>query len=246
VDALAPADVVDVWETGRGRHPVDRALALLAATAPAVARDELAALSVGRRDAELLRLRQATYGDRFEVQSACPACGERIELQLRCADLLATQPAAEVTGEHGTEVAGYQLTYRMPDSFDLAAIAALEDVAAARHLLLERCVLDVRGPSGEEVEVIELPERATTAVAEAMAALDPQAEILLDLTCPQCAHGWQSRLDIALVLWAEVTAQARRVLLEVDQLARAYGWSEDEILHLSPARRATYLELVGG
>jgi hypothetical protein len=245
VDALAPADVIDVWETGRGRHPVDRALALLAATAPAVARDELAALSVGRRDAELLRLRQATYGDRLEVQSTCPACGERIELQLRCADLLATQPAAEATGEHGIEVAGYQLTYRMPDSFDLAAIAALEDVAAARQLLLSRCVVDVRGPSGE-IAVADLPERATTAVAEAMAALDPQAEILLDLTCPQCAHGWQRRLDIALVLWAEVTAQARRVLLEVDQLARAYGWSEDEILHLSPARRATYLELVAG
>jgi hypothetical protein len=31
---------------------------------------------------------------------------------------------------------------------------------------------------------------------------------------------------------------------EVDALARAYGWPEQAILQLSPARRARYLEMV--
>jgi hypothetical protein len=32
----------------------------------------------------------------------------------------------------------------------------------------------------------------------------------------------------------------------VDTLARAYGWPEQVILQLSPARRAMYLEMVTG
>jgi hypothetical protein len=34
--------------------------------------------------------------------------------------------------------------------------------------------------------------------------------------------------------------------MEVDALARAYGWREADILALSPARRAAYLELARG
>jgi hypothetical protein len=38
---------------------------------------------------------------------------------------------------------------------------------------------------------------------------------------------------------------ARSLLAEVHSLARAYGWTESEILALSPQRRSTYLEMVG-
>src|SRR5690606_9848178 len=122
----------------------------------------------------------------------------------------------------------------------------MSDVGEARATLLTRCVLSAADPDGRAVEPGALPGSVARAVSEAMAALDPQAELLLDLVCPECGHTWQSQLDIANVLWAEIRAQARRLLLEVDQLARAYGWTEDEILRLSAARRATYLELVAG
>ena len=39
-------------------------------------------------------------------------------------------------------------------------------------------------------------------------------------------------------------AHARRLLLDVHQLASAYGWSEMEILSLSATRRNAYLEMV--
>jgi len=246
MDALAAADVIAVWEAGRGRHPVDRALTLLAVTTPDATRDELATLPVGRRDAQLLRLRQAAFGDRIEVLSECPGCAAQTEIELGCDELLASEPAADVSGEHTLEADGYVLTYRLPHSFDLAAIASMTDVGAARSRLLERCVRVAGAPEGEAAEVSRLPDAAVTAVSEAMAALDPQAELLLDLVCPECGHAWQSQLDIVTVLWAEMSAQARRLLMEVDQLARAYGWTEDEILRLSAARRATYLELVAG
>jgi hypothetical protein len=41
-----------------------------------------------------------------------------------------------------------------------------------------------------------------------------------------------------------VDARARRLLHEVDVLARTYGWTEDEVLALSEQRRASYLRIV--
>ena len=42
----------------------------------------------------------------------------------------------------------------------------------------------------------------------------------------------------------EVQARARRLLREVDVLARAYGWTEADVLALSEQRRTAYLEIV--
>jgi hypothetical protein len=44
-------------------------------------------------------------------------------------------------------------------------------------------------------------------------------------------------------VWTELRAHARRLLREVDVLARAYGWTEPDVLALDERRRAAYLEL---
>ena len=66
------------------------------------------------------------------------------------------------------------------------------------------------------------------------------------LTCQGCGHEWAAVFDIVTFFWAELVAQAKRLLREVHQLARAYGWRESEILAMSSQRRHTYLELVNG
>src|SRR5918912_1469103 len=50
---LAPVSahgLLGVWERGRGRHPVDQALLLIAAADPDAPAEELASLSLGERD----------------------------------------------------------------------------------------------------------------------------------------------------------------------------------------------------
>ena len=64
------------------------------------------------------------------------------------------------------------------------------------------------------------------------------------LECPDCGHRWPAPVDVAEALWMEVQRAAERLLAEIDALARAYGWSEEEIVSLSPVRRAAYLQLV--
>jgi hypothetical protein len=88
-------------------------------------------------------------------------------------------------------------------------------------------------------------ETLASAMAGAVAAADPQAEIELALTCPACRLQWRTPFDIVNFLWDEIDRWAARILGEVHILASNYGWSERDILALHPGRRQYYLDLVG-
>ncbi len=100
----------------------------------------------------------------------------------------------------------------------------------------------LRQPQDDKVR--ELSAETIETLSRAMLEADPQAEITLRLTCPACAHEWDLLFDIAEFFWREISAQAQRLLREIDALARAYGWSEREILSLPAQRRQTYLEML--
>jgi hypothetical protein len=242
VRPLSTYELLEVWELGEDQHPLDRALILLFAACPELTWDDLAELSVGQRDALLLTLREQTSGPRLNGFAECPRCAEQLEFDAAVADLRVAEPAA---GEQARELDadGLKLEFRLPDSRDLAAVLDCEDPAAARDLLARRCVLQVSRDGATE-PIGELPSEVFAKLARRMAECDPQAEVLLDLRCPACDHRWQAPFDIATFLWAELAAQAKRLLREVYTLARAYGWREADILGMSPRRRGFYLEMV--
>jgi hypothetical protein len=94
-----------------------------------------------------------------------------------------------------------------------------------------------------ELDPAELPANVRAALASAMADADPLAEVLLGVSCPACGAAFVADVDVGAFVWAELQAAARRLLREVDILARAYGWTEAEVLALDDRRRAAYLEL---
>ena len=69
------------------------------------------------------------------------------------------------------------------------------------------------------------------------------AALLVSLACTACGEKWEVAFDPSSFLAEELGAEARRAMAEVASLARAYGWSEREILAMSAARRQGYLEL---
>jgi len=77
-----------------------------------------------------------------------------------------------------------------------------------------------------------------------MAAADPLAEILLHFDCPACNEPFDESLDLTSFIWAEIERKAQSLLGDVHTLASAYGWSEPEILNLTPGRRAAYIAMV--
>jgi hypothetical protein len=81
-----------------------------------------------------------------------------------------------------------------------------------------------------------------TVECDALAADPPDA---FDLTCDGCGAQSASPFDISTFFWRELSARAQQILLDVHELAGAYGWRESDVLSLSPSRRRRYLELLG-
>lgn len=243
MQSLSVGELLYVWERGVSEPPVRRALRLLAAACPDASVDSLARLSIGQRDARLLTLRQWTFGSVLTTQVRCPNCGERLEVtfdvaQVRVGDEHAIQETFTLTLDD------YELRFRLPDSVDLEAIADTS-IALAAPELLTRC-LDRALYRGEEQPLDRLPPSLLDALAQEMARRDPQADVAIGLSCASCHHQWRAVFDVASYFWGELDAWAARLLREVHTLASAYGWSEAEILGMSPVRRQSYLELVGG
>jgi hypothetical protein len=241
--ALTAAELLNVWEDGDSSTSTRRAVLLLAAMYPEARQDALASLSVGRRDAELLRLRETLWGHRMAAIAVCPTCRERLELTLDTRDLLAMADGTEV-GETSLTQGDCSVVFRIPTTEDVIASEGAEDLDAARSLILERCLLSAE-QAGAPVNLLQLPAEVVTAIAESMAQADPLADIQLKIDCPSCKQRWLAAFDIVSFLWTEIEAWARRILFEVHTLARAYGWREVEILALSATRRQLYLEMVG-
>jgi hypothetical protein len=240
--ALSALKLLEAWEQGFGQPPLQRALTLLAAACSETPLDVLEHLSLGQRDARLLTLREWTFGPQLLSLVTCHGCQERLELTLSLAQLRAL-PAAEPGETLSLNVRGYAVCFRLPNSQDLVIISHQLDVATARQLLLERCLLAAHY-DGQQQSAKQLPPQIVDAIVEHMAWADPQANIQLPLICPQCGHQWQAAFDIASFFWSEINAWAHRILREVHILASRYGWSERDILALSPWRRQFYLNMV--
>lgn len=229
---------------GQRQHPVDRALTLLTFSLPDHSIADLARLTVGQRDALLLTLREITFGNTLNCFAECSHCGEALEFTLSIDQIRLTDLSQSPEADYAFAIAGFEGRFRLPNSFDLAAIVSDRTVDRAKASLLDRCLLQATH-KGTEISHQELPSQVVTQLATQMAELDPQAEILLDLSCPACQHEWQILFDIVSFFWAELSAHAKRLLLEVHQLARHYSWHEADILAMSATRRNLYLELIG-
>jgi hypothetical protein len=237
VRELGVSELLVAWERAYGRHPAARALTLVAAVSGPDDADP-GELSVGDRDALLLSMREAVFGDALESVADCAACGEKMELTFRTADVRAP---ARMGALRPVAADGYAVEWRLPTAADLASLALGADGGA---LLLERCVIRARR-GDEEVAPRELPEVVRAALAVAVERADPQADVELTMVCPACTHVNAVPFDVASFFWDELNAWACRILQDVHALASAYGWSEREILGMTSFRRQLYLEMVG-
>jgi T4 bacteriophage base plate protein len=240
---LSEQELVRIWEAGYRQHSLDQAMTILMAAFPGMLRGTLAELSIGQRDACLLAVRRQTFGAQMAGLTTCPACQEQVEFVLNTAALpipTAIPPASDL---QTMAIDMGEMQFRLPNSLDLAAIVGCRDAIAARHLLAQRCIVQVV-QDGKAVSKESLPETLITLLADEIEKRDPLAEIRIDLNCPTCRHQWKMLFDIVSYFWTEIAAQAKRLLRDVHTLARAYGWREADILSMSSVRRKLYLEMV--
>ena len=234
---LTASQVLDVWESAIHFAAPRRAIALLAAACPELGADDVLGLPLGQRNQMLLRLREYLFGPVLTMTASCPGCGERLETSLRLADL----QAVSVPGGIGRALSlgNREIVFHAPRAGDLIDLPP--DPVQARDTLLSRCLMNDGTPAGSGA-VDALSGDDIAAIVDAMAAADPQANLEIGLVCEACRHRWDCAFDIVTFLWREIDAWAQRTLREVHALARAYCWSERDILALSPTRRQIYLD----
>ncbi|WP_247828963.1 hypothetical protein [Arthrobacter antioxidans] len=217
----------------------------------------IAALTLGDREALLLALRGLTYGTRIDALAHCPHCKGRLDLELTT-EQLRLRPYAHPQLHHRVELGKYSVVFRLPTGADQLATAGLNDNEGEAELL-RRCVVEVSradnqseaSPGGTEPEVdragsapATLPPELAHDVSAAMQRQDPQSELMLQLTCPDCARDFSTVLDTADYLLREIADRAGSLFAQVHTLALLYHWSEAEILNLPHVRRSRYLQLL--
>ncbi len=221
-----------------GRTPAHRVTALLERCLvrlgphEPVDADAVRELGAGDRQALLLHLRRLTFGDRLECVLTCPFCGEDLDLDLRVEDLLVA-PYPERPLELDAEIDGVRVRFRLPTGADEEAAAAVaeEDAESAVAALLERCVARPPAISGELAE----------ALGELMGDLDPQADIVLELTCAACGETASVPFDAGDYVAREIGDDRDALLREIHLLALHYGWQESELVAMTTTRRRRYV-----
>lgn len=227
---LTQTDLLALWETGRSLHSLDQGVMAVEAVCPE-AKESIADWPLGRRNRALVELHGRAFGGPLRGWAACPQCEEKLEFEFDGRSM-----AAEMYPEQDASVEVDGERFRLPTSRDLAAMVGETDARRAAQSLLWR--LHTTGEKGA------WSDAQIEAVGERLAEADPLAEIRLSFACPRCDAAFEESLDLPWFVWSEMEARVRRVLAEVHTLALTYGWSETEILRLTPARRELYLEMV--
>lgn len=219
---MTEADLLQAWPLG-GEHPLRRFTRFFAALE--AASRPWAEQSLGACNRHLARLHRQVIGRPVEAVVSCP-CGQSLEVTLPLEAIAAApDPAQRV------EVAAPgPRQFRLPHLSEIALAGQPQDLAT-------RCALDDGGP---------VPEDCLDALDDAWSRADPAAEITLDLTCPACGAEVRARADLALFVARDLDLKVQGLVAEIHGLARAYGWTEAEVLAVPPARRRAYAALLSG
>lgn len=234
--------ILQLWEELRDHAMLDRAVAMSAVAEPEVDASIAAAMAIGERNARLLRIRGRWSQTDFEVTTTCPHCESILEFAVQPARLL---ESAELAAIHPLEFDHRVIHWRPLSSRDLVEAATQPDAVTAATALLECCVEEIV-EDGVALDEVETTAAERTALSAAIEAADPLCDLRFELTCVDCDGAVTAELDVPDIVWRELDHHARRIVSDVHMLASAYGWTESECLALSPARRAIYLEWVGG
>jgi hypothetical protein len=203
--------------------------------------DEVRALSLAERDWLLLQLHQRSFGADIAGEVRCPSCQGLNEIRFAARDLLEAPPAAADAVAVPLPSGGTAMVRRATAAdHEFFWASAAHGTAAQQEAALSRLVVSSGDPASTGTDLGEADRRE---VAQALEASVPEP-IALDLICQECGHRFDAPFDPAAFVVAEVLAHSRMLLNDVHTLARAYHWSERDILQLPIGRRLAYLDRI--
>jgi len=243
--ALPISGVQATWRPATGRDDIalaDGALGLAGTVeyiGGAVALDpaiDPLDLPVGDVDVLVVWDRRERRGDTMIAEGRCGRCLEPVDVRFSLAAYAAHHRPRASRRAKPLEDGWFALhsgaaVFRLPTVRDVLAVASEHDARAA---LLARCLREpVAAPTARAVEA-------------AMARLAPTLRHEVSGTCPECAAAFDLEVDARELCMAELRREAVTVYDDVNLIATAYGWSQDEILDLPSSRRRRYAGTIAG
>jgi hypothetical protein len=239
--APTQSQLLDLWDAGSRTTPWGRAALLLDCVWPG---SDTLQWSLGVVNARLLELRATLFGSAWDCMADCPACGQVAEVRLDIQAMLATAPTVDEIQTsvcHTLDGGEAASSFRLPVLADLVGMGQRDAPSGARLLQAIAAIVDA---NADDAPAGDITPSARVAIEQQVLQNDPLAAIDIVMDCPSCRHRWRAAADVIGMLWAEMSLVVSRLLGDVARLAAVFGWSEAQILALSPVRRLHYLELV--
>jgi len=185
----------------------------------------------------LMQMRAERFGRKMALGFVCPHCAAKAEIEFRVEDCLEAATPRQVAGvEADEERPGWlrlgAIQFRLPTAGDQIAVLS---TPRPMERIAELCL----DPSARK-----LPQR--TRAERAMAEMAPLVSRSLPAACPACKGDVPVAFHVAGLVVGEWRRAASAAHDEIDLIARAYHWSEAEILALPQSRRRAYAERIRG
>lgn len=226
--------------------------------------DVIRQLLVADRDYLLLRLRQATFGDRIRADLFCPwaQCGERMSVDFSIDELpvresaekgpvyeMMLSPMALADSAGAGDLGGGEVAFRLPTGADQEELSGLlaSDEPHALTLLLARCVERLGGrPAPGANAMAALSGLARAEIEAEMLRVAPMVQREIETTCAECHRTFTAPVNLRRFFFGELRTDNELLYKEVHYLAYHYHWSEAEIMAMTRTKRARYLDVLSG
>jgi hypothetical protein len=224
-------------------RPADETTTALLAACLGAGGDDVLRWSLARRLQALLVVREAGgSGGPLQAVVRCSHCSTHFELELDPAQCRAD---VDDGGFSWTAPDNSLLQLRLPSAADLALWRAqgCTDPAVMVSSLVR--VVDVEADAPMPPADFHLPVDWVGPISAVLAERDPLGALQVDAVCPDCGGINATDIDLESLLLAEFAQRQRRLLEDIAALARAFHWTEAQILALPAWRRAFYLARLG-
>ncbi|WP_325894316.1 T4 family baseplate hub assembly chaperone [Grimontia sp. NTOU-MAR1] len=262
LQALNDNRQVEVWEAASARRAQERAAILAGAFVPDSLKPTLPDWTVAGRDHLLMLAYQRQFGDAIEVEAKCDECGEKTQLSFTVSQVLGTASPelskawdavhasldtdAYLPVYHNVIFEGIPCRFRLPRIADLNMLENSEVMLFqfAQRVIEPEDFPRIRSALADKENAQEAWEMLFEQIEQQMLDSEPLSIVSLNSACPDCGAETLHQFDIANQFWAQLSASVEKQLWDVHLLATAYGWSSQDILAMSPARRRRHIAMI--
>ncbi|HSI71291.1 MAG TPA: hypothetical protein VK941_13730 [Gillisia sp.] len=226
--------ILNAWDLCQEASYWNKGLILASLYLPEFKESEVAQWSIEKRDIVLLHLRKVLFGNKFTNVCSCPECGEMLEWEFFYESL--DLPALDDVPDNisiSLKSSERSPKLRLPTTVDM--LTENED------LVIQNCL---HWPADTKLFTGDKANALRSRIFKKFDEVCVFSNLSFQLTCVNCSTRWESLFDILSYLWKEIDLWAQNFLNHVFILAKAFGWTEEEILNLSPNRRNHYLKLL--